>query len=141
MHGQGIETSEKGAGSALPSGKGHGNFFAVDRRCFAEAADVGLNAAVAYLVMARFSLRDNRTQRASTKAVETHTSISRQRAKDAIARLEQRGLVSPLNGRVRTLQPYHLPASGRTVSERDDPASPDKPHWVWLPNELVTGAA
>jgi hypothetical protein len=62
----------------------HGDFFAVDRRNWAAACALGLNAAVAYLVLARFSQRDNRTTAASVHAIEQHTGVARGRAKVAI---------------------------------------------------------
>jgi hypothetical protein len=45
---------DAGEDAARPAaGKGQGDFFAVDRRTWARACDLGLNPAVAYLVLAR----------------------------------------------------------------------------------------
>src|SRR4051794_36430469 len=61
-----------------------GGFFAIDRRAWAEACAAGMNAAVAYLVLARGTSRDNRTTAWSVQAVEKYTSISRGRAQQAL---------------------------------------------------------
>jgi hypothetical protein len=83
---------------------------------------------VAYLVLARFSGRLNDVTSASTHAVETYTGIGRMRAKEAIAALIKAGLISRDKEGTRPL--YSL--RGR----------PDKrAEFIFLPNELVTGAA
>ena len=84
-----------------------GDFFAVDRRAWARACGLGMNAAVAYLVLARFSGPDQRTTKAGTNAVETYTGISRQRAKAAVAALEQNGLITAAEGITRKIVPAH----------------------------------
>jgi hypothetical protein len=72
-----------------------GDFFAVDRRCWGDACGQGLNAAVAYLVLARGTDRDNRTTAWSVHAIEKYTGLGRRNAQRAIdvlcnARLVQR---------------------------------------------------
>lgn len=54
---------------------GRGGFFAVDCRCWAMACGIGINAAIAYLVLARGTGRDNRTTVWSAHAVENNTMI------------------------------------------------------------------
>jgi hypothetical protein len=71
-----------------------GEFFAIDRRTWARVCALGLNPAVTYLVLARFTGRTNRTTAASVHAVETHTSISRGRARAAIDKLIAAGLAT-----------------------------------------------
>jgi hypothetical protein len=61
-----------------------GDFFAVDRRLWAVVCNLGLNAAVAYLVLARGSSRDNLRSSWSVQAIEKYTGISRTRAATAI---------------------------------------------------------
>lgn len=73
-----------------------GNFFAVDRQCWAKACEDGMNDAVAYLVLARGTGRDQRTTSWSVNAVEKYTGISRGRAKTAIDRLQTSGLFRAL---------------------------------------------
>ena len=166
-----------------------GNFFAIDRRTFAHLCKFGMNAAVAYLVLARGTLRDNRTTNWSVQAIENYTGISRSRSGGAIKVLCDAGVVVRVNG--DNVRPrYHLiPAceipgteayprpeldqwerrvvekvrSGEYVSKKDatwaasavskrwlvakgdgysiaEEPNPE-PDWIWLPNELVTGAA
>ncbi|HEX5660866.1 MAG TPA: hypothetical protein VFX59_26920 [Polyangiales bacterium] len=78
------------------SASGRGDFFAVDRRCFAKVCVLGLNAAVAYLVLARFSRRDNVNTSASVHAIETYTGVSRGRAGQALQALVDSGFVNVL---------------------------------------------
>jgi hypothetical protein len=185
-----------------PAGKGQGDFFAVDRRAWARACGLGLNPAVAYLVLARGTGADNRATTWSVQAVEKYTSVSRGRAHEALKALRRAGLVQVLREGTRPkyrLVPAHEvpgceghppPAlddaeqrlfdqlargeswvSGkggktwdyrnpRTVAKalvakgwarelggnRFAPIPHDldaaaRPDWIWLPNELVTGAA
>ena len=76
--------------------KGQGDFFAVDRRAWARACSLGINAAVAYLMLARGTGADNRTSTWSVQAIETYTSISRGRAQEALKSLRQAGLIQVL---------------------------------------------
>ncbi|HYZ61447.1 MAG TPA: hypothetical protein VE650_03260 [Acetobacteraceae bacterium] len=76
-----------------PSGGSTGDFFAVDRRAWAYVCRLGMNPAVAYLVLARGTGGDNRTTKWSVNAIERRTSISRSRAAKAIADLEQAKVV------------------------------------------------
>jgi hypothetical protein len=71
-------------------------FFAVDRRAWAEACKLGLNAAVAYLVLARGSAADNRHTTWSVQAIESYTGISRGRAQEALRRLQHGKLIELL---------------------------------------------
>lgn len=82
--------------TARPAANGKGNFFAVDRRTFAGVCGLGMNPAVAYVVLARFSGRDNETTAASVNAIEKHTGISRGRARDALQGLCDHGYVQVL---------------------------------------------
>ncbi len=67
-------------------------FFCVDRGAFRCAAAGGLNSAIAHLVMARGTGRDNRTTQWSTNAIERYTGISRPKAKKAVKDLLDRGI-------------------------------------------------
>ncbi len=73
--------------------KSVGGFFAVDRRVWHLVCGLGMNAAVAYLIMARGTGGDNRTTKWSTHAIETRTMISRSRAQNAIRVLEETGAI------------------------------------------------
>jgi hypothetical protein len=88
---------------------GRGEFFAVDRRAWVVACRQGLNPAVAYLVLACFTGRDQRTTKAGVHAVERHAGIARSRARTAIEVLERAGLVTKPEGKgtTRRIVPAH----------------------------------
>jgi hypothetical protein len=67
-------------------------FFAVDRGAFRCAAVGGLNSAMAHLIMARGTGRDNRTTQWSVHAIEQRTGISRPNAAKAVKDLVDRGI-------------------------------------------------
>lgn len=98
-------SEEAGAG-------GRGDFFAIDHRAWQRACDLGLNAAITYLLLARGTLKDNRTTRWSVNATEGRTGISRPKAKVALETLIASGLVENLNSSPtrpkRRLVPGHL---------------------------------
>jgi hypothetical protein len=103
-------------------------FFAVDRSAWAKVCDLGsMNAAVAYLVMARGALKDHRTTSWSTNAIEGRTDISRLRARAAIQALIG-NLVRQDEGGKRPR--YYLLPDGD-----------NEPEWIWLPDALVDAAA
>jgi hypothetical protein len=81
-----------------------GKFFAVGRDEFHRAVALGLNAGVAYVVLARFSERDNRMTKASVKAIETYTSIARGRAQKAVALLEGQRIIRNVETRWRRIR-------------------------------------
>jgi hypothetical protein len=185
-----------------PASKGQGDFFAVDRRAWARACGLGLNAAVAYLVLARGTGADNRATTWSVQAIEKYTSVSRGRAHEALKALQRADLMQVLREGTRPkyrLVPAHevpgceghpSPAlddveqrlfdqlsrgeswvsdkGGKTWDYRNpravakalvakgrarelggnrfapipyDPDAAARPDWIWLPNELATGAA
>jgi hypothetical protein len=79
----------------MPEGKPEtkgGGFFAIDRRTWPKVCDLGLNAAVAYLVQARGTGGDNKTTAWSALAVSQYTGISRMKAKAALDMLQSAGL-------------------------------------------------
>ena len=166
-----------------------GGFFTVDHRCWARVCALGIDAAVAYLVLARGSGRDNRTTGWSVRAIEDYTGISRNTAKVAIGRLKAAGLIDQIvegtrpryilkpahevpgttayprqaiftgeraaydriceNGRLTIAEKKavpHLIAKGWVVDHLGGdyqalpPPSVD-PEPIWLPNQLVSGAA
>lgn len=73
-------------------GKNMDGFFSVDLGAFRCAAVGGLNSAVAHLVMARGSSRDNCTTQWSVNSIEQRTGISRPNANKAVNDLLQRGI-------------------------------------------------
>ena len=63
---------------------GRGEFFAVDKQSWVKACELGMPPAVAYLVLANGTGRDNLRTSWSTNAIERYTGIGRKRAKTAI---------------------------------------------------------
>jgi hypothetical protein len=86
-------------------------FFAVDRRSWARVCGLGLNPAVAYLVLARGTGKSNLETAWSVMAIENYTGISRGRAHDAVSALVKDGVVRKLREGTRPkyeLVPWHL---------------------------------
>jgi hypothetical protein len=76
-----------------------GGFFAVDRRTWAKVCEPGMmNEAVAYIVQARGTGRDNRTTTWSVESIERYTGISRHKAAAAIKNLQTKGFTRLLRG-------------------------------------------
>jgi len=113
------------AGTVRKKAKGH--FFAIDRNRFQQVCPaLGMNPGVAYLVLTRFSGHDNRVTSASVRAVETYTGISRGRAREAIHTLIASKIITEI---IDNSFPKYDLLSGVV-----------EPEWIFLPNELVTGA-
>lgn len=107
-----------------------------------------MNPAVAYLVMARGTGGDHRTTSWSVHAIETHTGISRDRAKVAVKALVSAGLVEI--ERTGTKPRYSIVPAYAVEGCRafDEERALDRlfgvkveplKNWVWLPNLLVDG--
>lgn len=105
---------------------GRGGFFAVEHALWRSVCDLGNNAAIAYLVLARGTGGDNRTTSWSVHAIEKYTRISRPLAKAAIGALVAAGHVDVIKAGSRPR--YYLKPGGAGESS-----------WVWLPNVLVDG--
>lgn len=105
----------------------NGEFFAIGKPQWTKACSLGLNPAVALLVLARGSGRDNRTTRWSAEAIAKYTGITRRRAAAAIDALEQAKLAETVG--------EHSTRPRRKLTIPEDAAS-----MLWLPNTLVSGA-
>ncbi|RVL05657.1 hypothetical protein [Sinorhizobium meliloti] len=128
------------------------SYFAVDRRAWCAACDLGMNEAVSYLVIAAGTGADQRTSGWSATAIEKYTGIHHRRAAAAIARLQDIGLVTVEKlGKLRRyfLVPVDQVASivastaAKTRDKSACQAALDRlanPEWIWLPNALVEGA-
>jgi hypothetical protein len=84
-------------------------FFAIDRRAWARVCALGLNAAVAYLVVACGTGGDNRTTKWSDQAIRKYAGLSRGRTHKAMAELKASGLVREDQGGARPRY-YLMPA-------------------------------
>lgn len=101
------ETTE---GSPDASGS-KGRFFAVDWRCVEDATRYGdgVNAAVAYIALARFTGRDQQTTLAGMTAIHERTGLSRGRADAALKTLERAELITtPPHANDGSLEPKFL---------------------------------
>lgn len=104
----------------------NGNFFAIGADEFNQACKIGIQPAVALLVMARGSGRDNCTTSWSALAIFNHSGMARRRAQAAIEAIIEAGLADVLQ---KGLKPRYK------LKKPDD----DK-NLLWLPNELIDGA-
>jgi hypothetical protein len=103
-----------------------GNFFAIGKKEWQAACELGLNAAVAFVVLARGTGRDNRTTTWSREAIYRHTGMTWRRAKQAVDALLQAKLIEVEKSGTRPIW--------RLKCTLGDDAL------IWLPNEIVTGA-
>lgn len=117
-----------------------GSFFQVDRRAIGVCSQAGMNAMIAYLVMACGTGADNRTTSWSVNAIEKYTGIGRPRAKVAVDVLVAKGLLQRKRGGSNPFY-YIVPAHQipKVKLARNAPAA--DPEWIWLPKTLVMGAA
>ncbi|RUR91071.1 hypothetical protein [Pectobacterium polaris] len=99
--------------------------FIIDRSVFLLACDIGLNAAVAYLIMARGSQGNNRTTRWSANAVSQHAGITRMRSQEAISQLIDKGIIELTQPGTRPQYKIELPDSDI--------------EYIYLPNAIVDG--
>jgi hypothetical protein len=110
-------------------------FFAIDLRCFSEACDIGMNEAVAYLVLGCGTGRNNQDTSWSAQALHKHTGITWERGRAAIEELIRGGLVCIGEGHTKSRPRYRLLPHNATGKK----ANPDDDMFVWLPNSVVMG--
>jgi hypothetical protein len=103
-----------------------GDLFLIDHCKWPKICELGMNAAISYLIMARGSGPDNSQTSWSANAIEQRTGMSRKRAGDAIRLMVRRNHLSMLRG--STMPKYKI---GHTRH----------PSWAYLPNSLIDGAA
>lgn len=103
-----------------------GNFFQIDRSVLPILNKLGVNALVAYLVLARGSSADNVRTSWSVNAIEKKTGIGRISAKVAVNKLQQAGIIEKV--KLGKKPSYALKGAN----------TPDD--WIWLPNSLIDGA-
>ena len=130
------------------SGRGH--FFVVDKSSWAQACELGMNPAVAYLILARGSLSNNVITGWSARAVYERTGIAHKRAAKAIMQLEMAGLVTRLKGSEleRAVKKAKYSCDRRFLGKvkknqvsfyRILPVNAEIDP-IWLPNAIVDGA-
>lgn len=102
-------------------------FFAIGKPQWAESCKLGLNPAVAYLVLACGSGRDNVTTAWSAEAVRKHTGMGWQRAKVALAEIDAK----------QSIVASVIRKGGNPTRKLVIPK--DAEQLLWLPNALVIG--
>lgn len=106
----------------------NGDFFAIGKPQWTGACELGMNPAVAFLVLARGTGRDNRTTRWSAEAVAKHAGITWRRAAAALTMLDGNpSIVTSITRKGGN------PARKLTIPKEVESR-------LWLPNALVTGA-
>ena len=89
--------------------KGSG-FFAIDRRTWAEVCGLGINPAVAYLVLAQGTSRNNRLTSWSVTSLRHYVGISWERGKPAIEQLIKAGIICHAPSHSKNKPRYDLPS-------------------------------
>ena len=103
-----------------------GNFFAIGAAEFSKACELGLRPAVALLVLACGTQKDNSTTSWSAQAVFNHTGMAWRRSTDAIDELVSANLVSVIKAGKKPRYKLSKPA--------------DMDSFIWLPREIIEGA-
>lgn len=105
-----------------------GQFFAIGKPQWDEACKLGLNAAVALLVLGCGTGHDNTTTAWSAKAISGYTGMSWVRANNALALLDRNPCI------VASVTPKGKHRLRKLVIPEESAS------WLWLPNALVMGA-
>lgn len=103
-----------------------GNFFAIGAAEFSKACELGLRPAVALLVLACGTQKDNSTTSWSAQAVFNHTGMAWRRATEAIEELVSANLVSVIKAGKKPRYKLSKPS--------------DMDSFIWLPREIIEGA-
>lgn len=108
--------------------KSRGRFFAVDYQQWQKVCALGMNQAVAYLVLANgASGKDHSTTKWSARSISKYSKLPFERGRRAIADLVSKQFVERLEGGDRPK--YRIVISSAS----------DQKKLIWLPNAIVTG--
>jgi hypothetical protein len=116
-----------------------GEFFKVDSRNWREVTELGMNPAVAYLILANGTGRDNALTSWSTESVITYGGIGWKRAKEAIEILEQNGFILQTDSSTVARPRYELMKYVEQDSRPGFEEDASGETIIWLPNALVQG--
>lgn len=105
--------------------KSKNGIFIVGKQEFITACGIGMNAAVALLIMARGSQGNNRTTSWSCKAISERAGITRAKADKAVNLLIEHGLVEKIKEGSRPQYRIEL--------------SDDANSYIYLPNSIIDG--
>lgn len=136
--------------------KEKGGYFTIDRRIWLElcgecSSNRIINPAVAYLVQASGTQRDNKSTNWSIHSIEKFTGISRANAYRAIEFLKEKGYVKQTKGGRGTgerspryeILSYDERKRWKQPKRKDLKETPPEEqykHTIWLPNTITTGA-
>jgi hypothetical protein len=110
-------------------------FFAIDARIWAKATALGMNEAVAYLVLACGTGHSNKATSWSTNVVMRYAGVGWARAKPAIVKLVEGGFIHRAESFTETYPRYELASYRELVDHgaaKNPPAAPD-----YLEGELL----
>jgi hypothetical protein len=97
---------------------GRGSFFVISPDTWAAACDLGMNEAVAYLVLAQGTAGNNRTTSWSAESLHKYTGIAWVRAKAAIEHLVKAGLLCYGENHTPKKPRYELTSPAKAAAER-----------------------
>ena len=95
-----------------------GNFFRVDRRIWGEVCGLGMNPAVAYLVLVQGTDANNRLTRWSVTSLKRYTGMSWERGKPAIEQLIESEFLRYAKEHTRARPRYELPTWQEVLTAR-----------------------
>ena len=95
-----------------------GNFFRVDRRTWSAVCGLGMNPAVAYLVLAQGTDANNRLTRWSTTSLKTYAGMTWERGRLAIEQLVESEFIRYAKDHTRARPRYQLPTWQEVLSAR-----------------------
>ena len=92
-----------------------GSFFAVDGRTWPKLTTLGMNEAVAYLVLAQGTGANHKATSWSVNSLKTYAGISWERGKAAIENLKREGFLRLAESHTSGKPRYELPTFGELV--------------------------
>jgi hypothetical protein len=96
-----------------------GGFFTISPEAWATACDTNnMNTAVAYLVLAQGTARNNRTTGWSVESLHKYAGITRERGQAAVTHLINSGLLRHGANHIRAKPRYELTSPGELAAER-----------------------
>ena len=108
---------------------GRGEFFAIDSSAWSKVCNLGIGAAVAYLVLANGTGGDHRTTSWSAKSMEKYLRMHNRLATKMIQLLIEKGFVRQDKSGARPRY-YILPM-------KDAKGADIEPDWIWMPNSII----
>lgn len=116
------------------SNQSQSGFFAIEKSAFHSICGLGMNPAVAYLVICCGTGRSNQKSKWSVNAIEKYTSISRGRAKKAVQMLIDKGYISLAQSSTQK-HPLYEVREGKSRGKLDPQSV------IWLPNGIIQSVA